>query len=288
MSRRLKLETWLHARREAWRAAFVRGWFTAFVFEFVSFGVKNAWACLFGGVMLALLVGTFLFYPKDAPLARFDFLTLAALAVQATMLATRLETWAEARVIFAFHVVGTIMEVFKTGVGSWIYPEASVLRIAGVPLFSGFMYAAVGSYIARIWRIFDFQFKRFPPLWLQGLLAALVYANFFMHHYTIDIRWGLFAFAVAIYGPCTLYYRPDLKTRSMPLAFGLLLVALFIWFAENLGTFARAWVYPAQQGGWHLVSPAKLGSWYLLMIISFVLVAAVHGRPKSEAVAAPA
>ena len=93
---------------------------------------------------------------------------------------------------------------------------------------------------------------------------------------------------MAIYGPCTLYYRPDLQTRSMPLAFGLLLVALFIWFAENLGTFARAWVYPAQQGGWHLVSPAKLGSWYLLMIISFVLVAAVHGKPKAEAVAAPA
>ena len=66
----------------------------------------------------------------------------------------------------------------------------------------------------------------------------------------------------------------------------MLLVALFIWFAENLGTFARAWVYPAQQGGWHLVSPAKLGSWYLLMIISFVLVAAVHGKPKAEAVAA--
>jgi len=38
MSRRLKLETWLHVRREAWRAAFVRGWFTGFLFEFVSFG----------------------------------------------------------------------------------------------------------------------------------------------------------------------------------------------------------------------------------------------------------
>ena len=31
--------------------------------------------------------------------------------------------------------------------------------------------------------------------------------------------------------------------------------------------------------GWQLVSPAKLGSWYLLMYISFVLVAAVH-RPR--------
>lgn len=63
MSRRLQLETWLHARREAWRAAFVRGKLTGFLFEFVSFGVKQAWSCLFGGLMLALLLGTFLFYP---------------------------------------------------------------------------------------------------------------------------------------------------------------------------------------------------------------------------------
>ena len=285
MSRRLKLEAWLHARREAWRAAFARGPITGFIFEFVSFGVKQAWACLFGGLMLALLVGSFLFYPADAPLARYDFLTLAALAIQVAMLATRLETWEEARVIFAFHVVGTIMEIFKTGAGSWIYPEPSVLRIAGVPLFSGFMYAAVGSYLARVWRIFAFRFERFPPLWLQGMLAVGVYANFFTHHYILDMRLGLFAFSLIIYGPCFVYFRPDRQERFMPLALGLLLVALFIWFAENLGTFARAWVYPSQGDGWHPVSLDKLGSWYLLMIISFVLVAAVHrgaGRQEGQ------
>jgi len=282
MSRRLKLETWLHARREAWRAAFVRGPWTSFIFEFVSFGVKNAWACLFGGLMLALLVGTHLFYPKDAGLARYDFLTIAALLIQAGMLATRLETWEEARVIFAFHVVGTIMEIFKTGVGSWIYPEEAMLRIAGVPLFSGFMYACVGSYIARIWRIFAFRFERFPPIWLQGVLAAAIYVNFFAHHYLPDIRLALFIGAIAIYGPCMLYFRPDLKYRPMPLAIGLLLVSLFIWFAENLGTFARAWVYPGQDAGWKPVSLAKLGAWYLLMIISFVLVAALHSRDTAK------
>lgn len=279
MSRRLKLEAWLHARREAWRAAFVRGPATRFLFEFVSFGVKQAWACLFGGLMLALLMGSFLLYPADAPLARYDFVTLAALALQAAMLATRLETWEEARVIFAFHVVGTIMEIFKTGAGSWIYPEPSLLRIAGVPLFSGFMYAAVGSYIARVWRIMEFRFVRFPPLWLQALLAVAIYANFFTHHWLPDIRLGLFLASAVIYGPCMLHYRPDRAERPMPLLLGLVLVALFIWFAENMGTFARAWVYPSQNGEWHPVSLDKLGSWYLLMIISFVLVAALHERP---------
>ena len=226
-----------------------------------------------------------LFYPADAPLARYDFLTLAALALQAAMLATRLETWGEARVIFAFHVVGTIMEIFKTGAGSWIYPEPSLLRIAGVPLFSGFMYAAVGSYIARAWRIMEFRFVRFPPLWMQALLAVAVYANFFTHHWLPDMRLGLFLASAAIYGPCMLYYRPDQKERPMPLLLGLVLVALFIWFAENMGTFARAWVYPSQNDGWHPVSLDKLGSWYLLMIISFVLVAALHhenGRTRGQ------
>ena len=282
MSRRLKLEAWLHTRREAWRAAFVRGPATGFLFEFVSFGVKQAWACLFGGLMLALLVGSFLFYPANAPLARYDFLTLAALGLQAAMLAARLETWGEARVIFAFHVVGTLMEIFKTGAGSWIYPEPALLRIAGVPLFSGFMYAAVGSYIARVWRITEFRFVRFPSLWLQALLAVAVYVNFFAHHWLPDMRLGLFLASALIYGPCMLYYRPDRVERPMPLLIGLLLVALFIWFAENLGTFARAWVYPGQHDGWRPVTIEKLGAWYLLMIISFVLVAAVHGRDASS------
>ncbi|HML31158.1 MAG TPA: DUF817 family protein, partial [Hyphomicrobium sp.] len=61
--------------------------------------------------------------------------------------------------------------------------------------------------------------------------------------------------------------------RHMPLLLGLFLVALFIWFAENIGTFTAAWAYPNQQHGWALVSIGKLGSWFLLMLISYTLVA---------------
>lgn len=271
----------LHAKREAFRAWFVRGPWTGGLFEFLSFGIKQAWACLFGGLMLALLVGTFLWYPQDAWLTRYDFLTLAALAIQVILLVTRLETLEEARVILIFHIVGTVMEIFKTAAGSWIYPEESLLRIAGVPLFSGFMYAAVGSYLARVWRIFEFRFDRFPKLWRQYLLATAVYVNFFAHHFTLDVRYVLFAATLVLYGPCVVWFRPDHAHRPMPLAIGFLLVALFIWFAENLGTFAQAWVYPGQEDGWHMVSLDKLGSWYLLMIISFVLVAAVQYRRET-------
>jgi hypothetical protein len=62
----------------------------------------------------------------------------------------------------------------------------------------------------------------------------------------------------------------------MPMIVGALLVALFIWIAENLGTFASAWIYPSQRDGWAMVSFAKLGSWYLLIMLSFVLVSLVH------------
>jgi uncharacterized membrane protein YoaT (DUF817 family) len=266
----------LHTARAALHARWVRGAWSRAAFEFLAFGIKQAWACLFGGAMLGLLLLTFLFYPDGAPLSRYDFLVIAAIAIQASMLLSGLETWEEARIILVFHIVGTLMELFKTQAGSWIYPEDSFLRIGAVPLFSGFMYAAVGSYLARVWRIFAFRFTRFPPLWLQGLLAVAIYVNFFAHHWLPDIRLGLFAATLLIYGRCWVFLRPDETYRRMPLVVGFLLVALFIWFAENLGTFSKAWAYPGQEDGWEMVAFAKLGSWYLLMIISFVLVATVH------------
>lgn len=253
------------------------------LYEFVLFGFKQGWACLFGGLLLALLLATFLFYPADAPLARYDFLVIACIAIQAGMLIFRLETWEEAKVILAFHVVGTVMEVFKTQVGSWSYPEESVLRIAGVPLFSGFMYAAVGSYLARVTRIFDMRYSNYPPLWTTVVLAAAIYANFFAHHYLPDIRLGLFALTAVLFLRTWVWFTPHRTPRRMPLLLGFFLVALFIWFAENIATFARAWIYPQQADGWTMVKWQKLGAWLLLMIISFVLVSLVSPPRKPDA-----
>lgn len=270
------IRRFLTGRREAWRTSFVKGPVTAAVFEFLAFGIKQAWACIFGGALLAVILASHWWYPNTAPLARNDFLVFAAIAIQLTLLISGLETWEEARVILLFHIVGTVMEVFKTYVGSWSYSAEGFLRIGEVPLFSGFMYAAVGSYLARVWRIFDFQFVRFPRLWVQGLLALAIYINFFSHHYTVDIRNLLFALSLVIYGPCMVNFRADQRYRSMPLVIGFGLVAAFIWIAENIATFAKVWSYPNQTAEWAVVSPHKLGAWYLLMIISFVLVATIH------------
>jgi uncharacterized membrane protein YoaT (DUF817 family) len=244
--------------------------------EFVAFGLKQGWACLFGGLMLALIIAT-RFVPTEAiGLARYDFLFVAALAIQLGMLALRLETLAEARVILIFHVVGTAMEIFKTSAGSWTYPEDNLLRIGGVPLFSGFMYAAVGSYIARITRIFDMRYSAYPPFWATLALAAAIYVNFFAHHFTVDIRYGLFAVTAILFLRTNVHFRVFRRRHRMPLLLGFLLVALFIWVAENIGTWSQAWLYPGQRDGWTPVSLNKLGAWYLLMIISFVLVTLVH------------
>lgn len=247
--------------------------------EFAVFGLKQAWACLFGGALLALIIATKYLWPHDAALARYDFLFLAALALQVGLLAGRLETLGEAKVILIFHVVGTAMEIFKTGAGSWIYPEENLFRIGGVPLFSGFMYAAVGSYIARITRIFDLRYTGYPPLWTTALLAVAIYVNFFSHHFVVDIRIVLFAATAVLFLRTVVHFRVFRFRHRMPLLLGFLLVALFIWVAENIGTWSRAWIYPGQANGWTPVSIAKLGAWYLLMIISFVLVTFVH-RPR--------
>ena len=57
---------------------------------------------------------------------------------------------------------------------------------------------------------------------------------------------------------------------------GFTLVTFFIWVAENVGTFGRVWMYPNQRNGWEFVPIDKMGSWFLLMIISFVLVTMIH------------
>lgn len=253
-----------------------------FLWEFFLFGFKQGWACLFGGILLALLLLTKWLWPPGAWLTRYDFLFLSALAVQAALLLLRMETVREAKVILVFHLIGTAMELFKTEVGSWIYPEPSIFHIGHVPLFSGFMYASIGSYLARITRILDMRYSGYPRRWLTVLLAVLIYMNFFTHHYAPDLRWLLFLTTAVVFGPTWVYYRPYRAWRRMPLVLGFGLIALFIWFAENIGTFTAVWLYPHQNRGWELVRLGKYGSWFLLMIISFILVTFVS-PPRAPA-----
>ena len=245
-------------------------------FEFVLFGLKQGWAALFGGLLLGAILVSRYWFPFSSFMHRYDFLFIYAVSIQAALIFFKLETLQEAKVILLFHIVGTAMELFKTAVGSWTYPETAIFRIEGVPLFTGFMYAAVGSYLARVWRAFDFQFTNYPPIWQTSLLSLFIYVNFFAHHYLPDIRILLFGVLGILYFKTRVYFRVDERHYWMPLLLGFFLVSVFIWFGEQIGTFAKAWRYPNQVDGWQLVSIGKLGSWYLLMIISFVMVTWLH------------
>ncbi len=106
-----------------------------------------------------------------------------------------LETWDELKAISLFHLVGFVLEVFKTSsnIQSWAYPDFAYTKLFNVPLFTGFMYAAVGSYIIQAWRLFDLKIKSHLPYWLATLTALMIYLNFFTHHYIGDYRWYIAA-----------------------------------------------------------------------------------------------
>ncbi len=249
--------------------------------EFVMFVLKQGWACLFGGLLLCAIIGSKLIWQTDWPLHRYDALFLFAMATQAVFLWLKLETWEEARVIVLFHLTGTAMEWFKVSAGSWTYPEAGIFVVLGVPLFSGFMYASVGSYMARVIRVFDMRFAPYPPFWTTVVLAVAIYVNFFAHHFIIDIRAALFLATLLLFARTRIWFRIHETDWWMPLPMAAFLSALALWLAENVGTATGTWLYSGQLPG-QIVSFAKLGSWYLLLYVAFVTVTLVSRNALSR------
>ena len=69
------------------------------------------------------------------------------------------------------------------------------------------------------------------------------------------------------------------------MALSFLLIGFFIWVAENIATYFGAWQYPHQKRQWAIVGPTKISSWMLLVIISFIIVAALKEIfPKKQEV----
>ncbi len=246
---------------------------SAFLHEFWVFGLKEVRACIFAGSFFLVLALSKLIHIPGLP--RYDFILLMALLIQAALLLFRLETWDELKVLCLFHAIGLGLEIFKTqpALHSWSYPEAGYAKILGVPLYSGFMYAAVASYLCQAWRIFHLEIRRYPHHWLSLGLCAAIYLNFFSHHVMVDLRWPLTAAVFLVFGRGWVDFTVIRARRSLPLVLSFFLIGFFIWVAENISTFGGAWVYPNQHGAWHPVSFTKVHSWFLLVIISFVIVA---------------
>lgn len=252
-----------------------------FALEFLWFGLKEARACLFAGLFFACLF----LVPREGVLGvpRYDVLLVLALGIQAWMLLAGLESRDELKAICLFHVVGFVLEVFKTSpaIGSWSYPDFAYSKLFGVPLFAGFMYAAVGSYIIQAWRLLDLRILHHPPYWLATLAALLVYVNFFSHHFIGDWRWYIAAFILGLYARTTVVFRPLDRDRRMPLLLGFVLTGFFIWLAENVSTLLGAWQYPNQLGAWATVHLGKWSSWSLLVVMTFTIVAGLKHIKQS-------
>lgn len=238
--------------------------------ELLAFTYKNAASCIVPVSIFLLLA---LSQITPLPLARYDFLLLGCLAVQALMIAARLETRDELKVICVFHVLGLIMELFKTQMGSWSYPESALTKLATVPLYSGFMYASVASFMCQAWRRFDLKLLRWPASYSVVPLGAAIYLNFFTHHFTLDLRWLLLALVFVLFARTTVVFTTYRRERTLPLTLAFLLIGLFVWFAENISTYLGAWTYPHQADGWQVVEPSKIVAWSLLVIVSFLIVA---------------
>jgi uncharacterized membrane protein YoaT (DUF817 family) len=249
--------------------------------EFLWFGIKEVRACLFVGLFFAAV----LLMPRAGLLGipRYDLLLVVAIAIQLGMVWAKLETWDELKAVCLFHAVGFALEAFKvsSAIQSWSYPDFGYTKIFGVPLFSGFMYAAIGSYIVQAWRLLDMRIRHHPPYWMAAAIAVLIYLNFFTHHYIGDYRWYLAACALGLYSRTTVVFRPLDRDRRMPLMLGFVLTGFFIWMAENIGTFWGVWRYPNQLGAWSAVHISKWSSWSLLVIMTFTIVASLkHVKTK--------
>ncbi|RYC42983.1 DUF817 domain-containing protein [Pectobacterium zantedeschiae] len=252
-----------------------------FFIEFLYFGIKEARACIFVGLFFLAVFSV----PKAGwfSIPRYDLLLIFAILIQGWMVASKLETWDELKAVTLFHLVGFALEVFKTssGIRSWSYPDFAYTKLFGVPLFAGFMYASVGSYIIQSWRLFDLKIRHHPPYWLATLVAILIYANFFTHHYIGDYRWYIAALAVGLYARTTVIFTPYDRERRMPLSLAFILIGFFIWLAENVSTFFSIWSYPEQLGAWSMVHVGKWSSWALLVIMTFTIVIYLKDIKKS-------
>ena len=242
-----------------------------YIKQLTRFGIQQALSCIFPvAVFCTLAFSKFIHIPF---VSRYDFILFICIFVQWLMLHFELESIDELKVIFMFHILGLILEIFKVYMGSWMYPEEALFKVCGVPLYSGFMYASVASYICQAWKRFDLRFIDWPSNFVTYPIACLIYINFFTHHFFLDLRWIIILVLFILFWKSKIHFRVNRHKYSMQAIVSFLLIGFFIWLAENIATYLGAWKYPEQLETWQIVHIGKISSWFLLVIISIIIVA---------------
>jgi Uncharacterized integral membrane protein len=238
--------------------------------QLIRFGWNQALSCMFAVVIFAAMALTHFVELPFIP--RYDFLLLVCIMMQWILIRTKLETIDELKVIIVFHLIGLVLELYKVHIGSWSYPAEGWLKFGGVPIYSGFMYASVASYVCQAWRRFQLTITGWPPPVLSIGLSAAIYLNFFTNHYIYDIRYVLMIALLPVFGRAVVSFTVGSRAYKMPMIVSYLLIGFFIWIAENISTYLKVWKYPNQEAAWQVVHWGKIGSWFLLIIISVIIV----------------
>lgn len=235
--------------------------------QFLCFGCKQLIGITFG---LSLIVG-FIFTSGSA--YRYDVLFIYALIVQVILYKVGFENKRDILVITIFHLIGLSMELIEVSINnSWAYTSSGIFYIASVPIFTGFMYASVGSYMAKEFKLLHLQLTNMPSNRFIIIFSAAIYANFIMNNHIYDFRYILLIIMFIVYSRASLFFTPAVKTYKFSLPLAFLLIGFFIWIAENISTYLGIWTYPNQVPVWELVHISKITSWMLLSIVSFNLV----------------
>ncbi len=235
--------------------------------EFLCFGLKQLIGITFG---LTLILGFVLTTNTDY---RYDILFIYALIIQYCLYKFKFESKRDILVVTVFHLVGLSMELIEVSINhSWEYTSTGFFYIASVPIFTGFMYASVGSYMAKEFKLLKLKLDNMPSDKFIIIFSITIYANFILNNHIHDFRYLLLLIMAVVYNRATLHFSPARQQYKFNLPFAFLLIGFFIWVAENISTYLGIWSYPNQVPVWHMVHISKITSWMLLSIVSFNLV----------------
>ena len=116
------------------------------------------------------------------------------------------------------------MEIFKVSHGAWAYPESAYSKVMGVPLYSGFMYASVASYICQAWRHFDLKLEYWPSVPQSSSFAVAIYGNFYTNAYLMDGRLLIIPLLILGFWKTWVRFETNGIVRPMPMVLSFFLI----------------------------------------------------------------
>ena len=248
--------------------------------ELALFTIKQAKSCIFPVSIFSVLFISNFWVPNF--LHRYDFILLCLVIIQTIFILLKQETKQELLVIFSFHFFGLFFEIFKVNQGVWSYPEDAIFKIFQVPVYSGFMYAAVATYVIHAWKNLKLQLLNWPQTKYVLVISSIIYLNFFTNHYIYDFRWVIIVAIIFLFKKTSFNFQVGEKVRNISASLSFLLISFFIWMAENISTLLKAWQYPHQSDAWSVVDIRIISSWFLLVIFVVTLTITLSQKYKEH------